>query len=257
MNIAARLESLSNPGGICISEAVRAAIGKKLALNYEDLGEQVAKNIAEPVRAYKVVMAAKEEPTGGAAVNPELRLPNKPSIAVLPFTNMNGDPEQEYFSDGITEDIITALSRISGLLVVARNSTMVYKGKAVDIKQVGREQGVQYVLEGRVRKDSNRVRITVHLIDATTAHHQWACRYDRELDEIFAVQDEVTRNVMLELRVQLTESEQARIWAGGTSNIAAWDYAMRGWEMVDRCSRDGGHDHARFRSNTKRGLGHV
>ena len=147
---------------------------------------------------------------------------------------MSGEAEQEYFSDGITEDIITALSRISGLLVVARNSTMVYKGKKVDLKQVGKEQGVRYVLEGSVRKGGNRVRVTAQLIDVKTGHHQWAERYDRDLDDIFAVQDEVTRNVTLELQVQLTEGEQARLWVGGTNNIEAWECALRGWEKVER-----------------------
>ena len=230
VNVAARLEALAEPGGICISDAVRTAVGKKLELTYEDMGEQEVKNIAETVRAYKVVMAAE----GGreeTAATPELELPDSPSIAVLPFTNMSGDPEQEHFSDGITEDIITALSRISGLLVIARNSTMVYKGKAVDVKQVGREQGVQYVLEGSVRKGGNRVRVTAQLVQAETGHHRWAEHYDRELDDIFAVQDEVTRNVTVEMQVQLTEGEQARIRARGTENVEAWEHMMRAMDL--------------------------
>jgi adenylate cyclase len=185
VNVAARLGALADPGGICISDAVRTAIGKKLDLTYEDMGEQQVKNIDEPVRAYKVMMQKKEESVTAPAEAPSLELPDKPSIAVLPFTNMSGDPEQEFFSDGITEDIITALSRISGLLVVARNSTTVYKGKAADVKQVGREQGVRYVLEGSVRKAGNRIRVTGQLIDATTGHYQWADRHDRDLDDIF------------------------------------------------------------------------
>ena len=152
VNVAARLEGLAEPGGICISESVRTALGNKLSLNYDDIGKQEVKNITEPVQAYRVVTEEKEEAATMSPETPSLDLPEEPSIAVLPFTNMSGDPEQEYFSDGITEDIITALSRISGLLVIARNSTMVYKGKAVDVKQVGKEQGVHYVLEGSVRK---------------------------------------------------------------------------------------------------------
>jgi adenylate cyclase len=238
VNVAARLEALSEPSGICISESVRTAVGKKLDLDYEDMGEQQVKNIEEPVRAYKVLMAAQEGPNPNEALKPELELPDKPSIAVLPFTNMSGDPEQEYFSDGITEDIITALSRISGLLVVARHSTMVYKGKAVDVRQVGREQGVRYVLEGSVRKGGNRVRVTAQLIDATTGHHQWADRYDRKLDDIFSVQDDITHKIMLEMRVQLSLGEKARIRAGGTKSVEAWGLLVRADELNNRLIRE-------------------
>ncbi len=175
-----------------------------------------------------------DKPGSSLAEFPTIELPDKPSIAVLPFTNMSGDPEQEYFSDGITEDIITTLSRISGLLVVARHSTLVYKEQAVNIKQVGLEQGVRYVLEGSVRKSGNRVRITAQLIDTTTGHHLWAERYDRELDDIFAVQDEITRRIAVELQVQLKEGEQARIWAGGTNNVEAWEYLVRGIDLFNR-----------------------
>ncbi|MDA9982470.1 winged helix-turn-helix domain-containing protein [Gammaproteobacteria bacterium] len=153
--------------------------------------------------------------------------PDKPSIAVLPFQNLSNDPEQEYFSDGITEDVIIALSRISGLLVVARNSTMVYKGKAIDVKEIGREQGVRHVLEGSVRKGGNRIRVTAQLIDATTGHHQWAEHYDRELDDIFEVQDDITKQVTTELNVRLARGEEARVWARGTSNIEAWEKLIR------------------------------
>ncbi len=233
VNVAARLESLADAGGICISESVRTAIGKKLDLGYEFMGEQQVKNIEEPVRAYQVSMGAEQVSKTKAPEKPALELPDKPSIAVLPFTNMSGDPEQEYFSDGITEDIITALSRIAGLLVVARHSTMVYKGQAIDMRQVGRDQGVRYVLEGSVRKGGNRVRITAQLIDTTTGHHLWAERYDRELDDIFEVQDEITHRITLELQVQLKEGEQARIWAGGTNNVEAWEYLVRGTDLLD------------------------
>ncbi len=227
VNVAARLEGLAEPGGICISGKVYEEVGKKLPTAFEDLGEQEVKNIAEPVRVYRWTDAAADPMPGMAGAEGAPPLSDKPSIAVLPFTNMSGDPEQEYFSDGITEDIITALSRISGLLVVARNSTMVYKGKAVDLKKVGREQGVRHVLEGSVRKGGNRIRVTAQLIDATTGNHQWAERYDRKLDDIFEVQDEITKKVTTELNVQLARGEEARVWATGTSNIEAWANVIR------------------------------
>ena len=239
VNVAARLEALADPGGICISDAVRTAVGKKLDFIYEDMGEQEVKNIEEPVRTYKIVMESKEKPDIASAELPALELSEEPSIAVLPFTNMSGDPEQEFFSDGITEDIITALSRISGLLVIARNSTMVYKGKAVDVKQVGREQGVRYVLEGSVRKAGNRIRVTAQLIDATTGHHLWADRYDRELDDVFKVQDEITGKIIVEMRVQIAEGEQVRLWAGGTDSVQAWEYVARGSVIFLRETREG------------------
>ena len=231
VNVAARLESLAEPGSICVSESVRTALGNRLNLDYDDIGKQEVKNIAEPVQAYRVVMAATKERFMLSEKSPALQLPEEPSIAVLPFTNMSRDPEQEHFSDGITEDIITALSRISGLLVVARNSTMVYKGRAVDVKQVGREQGVRYVLEGSVRKGGSRTRVTAQLVEADSGHHRWAEHYDRELEDIFAVQDEITRKVTVEMQVQLTEGEQARIRARGTENIEAWEHMMRGMDL--------------------------
>ena len=197
------------------------------------------------MRAYRV--ASREEPKTDEAVKRELALPDNPSIAVLPFNNMSGDPEQEYFSDGITEDIITALSRISALLVIARNSTMVYKGKAVDVKQVGREQGVRYVLEGSVRKAGNRVRVTAQLIDATTGHHLWADRYDRELDDVFKVQDEITRNITVEMRVRIAEGEQIRLWAGGTDSVQAWEYVARGTSVSLQDTREGDLEARRWR----------
>ena len=240
--LAQRLEQLAGPGGVCIQDAAYQTVPKRLPFTYESLGEREVKGFDEPVRAYAVRQALQAPAPGPeAATQPEpvtLELPEEPSIAVLPFTNMSGDPEQEFFSDGITEDIITALSRISSLLVVARNSTMVYKGKAVDVKEVGREQGVRYVLEGSVRKAGNRVRVTAQLIDAATGHHVWADRYDRELDDIFAVQDDITRNVTVEMQVQLTTGEQARLWAGGTENVEAWGYVVRGWELYERDVRE-------------------
>jgi TolB-like protein len=174
------------------------------------------------------------------AEGPEV--PDKPSIAVLPFTNMSNDPEQEFFSDGITEDIITALSRVSGLLVVAGNSNMVYKDKSVDVKQVGRDQGVRYVLEGSVRKAGNRVRVSCQLIDAVTGLHKYAERFDRELDDIFLVQDEITKQVTVELQVHLTSGEQARLWAGGTTSIAAWESTLKADDLMGRHIREENHE---------------
>ena len=223
VNVAARLESLADPGGICISDAVRSAIGNKLSLDYEYMGEQKVKNIHGPIRAYQVRLRTLQSPDVAVAEASEIRPSPVSSIAVLPFTNMSGDPEQEYFSDGITEDIITALSKIGSLMVIARNSTFTYKGQAVDIKQVGREQGVRYVLEGSVRKAGQHVRVTAQLIDATTGHHIWAERYDRELQDIFAVQDEIMREIVVALDVELREGEQARFWSSGTRNLEAWE----------------------------------
>ena len=228
VNVAARLESLADAGGICISEAVRTAIGNKLPIAYEFMGEQSVKNIKDPIRAYQVRLHPQEQLREVPPEFQEFELPQKPSIAVLPFTNMNADPEQEYFSDGITEDIITALSKINNLLVIARNSTFTYKGKAVDVRQISREQGVRYVLEGSVRKAGNRIRVTAQLIDATTGHHIWAERYDRVLDDIFAVQDEIMREIVVALDVELNEGEQARIWSSGTTNVEAWECVRLG-----------------------------
>jgi adenylate cyclase len=233
VNVAARLEGLAEPGGICISGKVYEEVRNKLPTAFEDLGEQEVKNIAEPVRVYRWTDAADQE-TGGAGAEAALPLPDKPSIAVLPFENMSGDPEQEYFSDGITEDIITALSRIPRLFVVARHSTSAYKGKAIDVRQVGREQGVRFILEGSVRRSGNQLRITAQLIDATTGNHRWADRYDRELNDIFAVQDDITRSVTVAVHGELTDREQARIWAGGTKNVEAWECVVRGNELLHR-----------------------
>jgi adenylate cyclase len=238
VNVAACLEGLAEPGGICVSGTVFDHVKGKVGLEFADLGERQVKNIRQPVRVYRIAIDSGSEASEAADTFAEsaggLELPDKPSIAVLPFTNMSGDPEQEYFSDGITEDIITALSRLSGLLVIARNSTMVYKGQAVDIKQVGREQGVQYVLEGSVRKGGNRVRVTAQLIDAITGHHRWAEHYDRQLDDIFAVQDEITQSVTLEMQVQLTGGEQARLRSGGTQSVEARELTLRADELTDR-----------------------
>ena len=187
--IAARLEPLAEPGGICISSRVREDASGKMALEVDDLGEPALKNIAAKIRAFRVRL-------GAPAERPVLALPDKPSLAVLPFQNMSGDPEQEYFTDGMVEDITTAIARLPWLFVIARNSSFTYKGKAVDIKQVGRELGVRYVLEGSVRKAGNRVRITGQLIDTTTGAHIWADRIDGSLEDVFALQDQVAGTVV-------------------------------------------------------------
>jgi adenylate cyclase len=239
VNIAARLESLAAAGGICISGTVYDQVESKLSLQYDYLGEQSVKNITKPVRVYRAWRESELTPfpTSGKSNEstpsplPELALPDKPSIAVLPFVNMSSDPEQEYFSDGITEDLITDLSKLSGLFVISRNSVLSYKGKAIKPEQVSKELGVRYVLEGSIRKAGNRVRITAQLIDATTGYHLWAERYDRHLEDIFAVQDEVTQKIVTALKVQLTEGEQLRFGRPLTTNIKAYDYYLRGCDL--------------------------
>jgi len=205
VNVAARLEGLAEPGGICVSGAVYEQVRDRLDLPFQDFGEQAVKNIDRPVRAWRWAAAA--APAEAAPAPP---LPDRPSIAVLPFDNMSGDPEQEYFADGITEDIITDLSKVSGLFVIARNSSFAYKGKSPDLRRVCRELGVRNVLEGSVRKAGNRVRINAQMIDGATGGHLWAERYDRDLEDIFAVQDEVTREIVEALKVALTAGEEAR-----------------------------------------------
>jgi adenylate cyclase len=192
VNVAARLEAMADPGGICVSRVVRDQVRDRLDYTFDDMGEQALKNITRPVRAYRVVMAASSTST---RATPGPALPDKPSIAVLPFLNMSGDPDQECFADGMVEEIITALSRIRWLFVIAHNSSFMYKGKAVDVKQVGNELGVRYVLEGSVRKGGNRVCITAQLIDATSGAHLWADRFDDSLEDVFDLQDKVASSV--------------------------------------------------------------
>ena len=237
VNIAARLEGLAEPGGICVARNVYDQVKSKVEASFEDLGEKEVKNIPEPLRVYRVATARLPSAATSPATKP-LPLPDKPSIAVLPFTNMSGDPEQEYFSDGITEDIITALSKITELFIVSHNSTFTYKGQAVDVRRVGREQGVRYVLEGSVRRGGNRLRITSQLIDAATGNHLWAERYDRTLDDIFALQDEITREVTTAIQVKLLEGEQARIRAGGTKNFDAWELTVKGGSLQRTAVRE-------------------
>ncbi len=229
VNVAARLEELSDPGGICVSGVVRDQVRDKLDLAFEDMGDQSVKNIARPVRVYRIepnirAAAALQAET---APMPDLAMSERPSIAVLPFQNMSSDPEQEYFVDGIVEDIITGLSRIKWLFVVARNSAFVYKGRAVDLKQVGRELGVRYVLEGSLRKAGNRVRITGQLIEVETGTHVWAERYDRALDDVFAVQDEIALNVVGAIEPSLLHAEIERAKRKRPDNLDAYDLYLR------------------------------
>jgi TolB-like protein/Flp pilus assembly protein TadD len=218
--VAARLEPLAEPGGICISSRVREDASGKMALEVEDLGEPASKNIAVKVRAFRLR-------PGAPAERPVLALPDKPSLAVLPFQNMSGDPEQEYFTDGMVEDITTAIARLPWLFVIARNSSFTYKGKAVDIKQVGRELGVRYVLEGSVRKAGNRVRITGQLIDTTTGAHIWADRIDGSLEDVFALQDQVAGTVVGAIEPKLRQSETERAARKPTEHLDAYDLYLR------------------------------
>src|SRR5438874_2369053 len=228
VNVAARLEALAEPGGICISGTVRDHIGARLDLAFDDLGDQNLKNIARPVRVFRVrVTDAAITAASIKAAPPELALPDKPSIAVLPFQNMSGDPEQEYFVDGMVEEIITALSRIRWLFVIARNSSFTYKGQAVDVKRVGRELGVRYVLEGSVRKGGNRVRITGQLIDAETGTHLWADRFDGSLEDVFELQDKVAASVAGVIEPALQATETARSTGRPTTDLTAYDLSLR------------------------------
>jgi adenylate cyclase len=288
VNIAARLESLSITGGICISGTVYDHVENKLALNYEYQGEQTVKNIAKPVRMYQVVLEdsasqnAKVKEQKSKVGEPKLRrvrpahrwvvaglllivatvgvvrywlspipnpqpptsstqplpLPDKPSIVVLPFVNMSKDLEQEYFSDGMTEDLTSDLSKISSIFVIARNSAFTYKGKAVKVQEVGRELGVRYVLEGSVRKADNQVRINAQLIDATTGGHLWSERYDRPLTDIFALQDDITQKIVAALEVKLTKGEQERLVRRTTDNLEAYDYFLRGRTYYFRYTKE-------------------
>ena len=244
VNIAARLESVAQPGTICISEDAYRQVKSRLDLAISDLGETKLKNIAEPMRIYSLqfgaAVAAKAIALKGAATPaaPGLSLPDKPSIAVLPFQNMSGDPEQEYFADGIVEDIITALSRFRQLFVIARNSSFVYKGMAVDVKQVSRDLGVRYVLEGSVRKAADRIRITAQLIDATTGVHLWAERFDGGLEDIFDLQDRVTARVVGEIAPKLEQAEIERAKRKPTDSLDAYDYYLRGRANLNRGTRD-------------------
>jgi len=235
VNVAARLESIAPIGGITVSQAVRDHVGKQLDLSFEDLGERRLKNIERPIRVYSISLDA---PSSGqtsdtASAGPE----EKPSIAVLPFINMSGDPEQEYFSDGITEDIITDLSKVSALFVVARNTAFTYKGKSAKVQEVAKELGVDFVLEGSVRKAGSRVRVTGQLIDGKKGGHMWADRYDRDLTDIFAIQDEITHAIVEQLKVKLLPQEKKSIGQTPTDNVEAYTYYLRGRDFFNRLSK--------------------
>jgi len=229
VNVAARLEGLAEPGGICISGKVYEEVRTKLPTAFEDLGEQEVKNIAERVRVYRWADAAADPMPGTVGALP---LPDKPSIAVLPFVNMSADPEQDFFADGITEDIITELSRFKDLLVIARNSSFAFKDQARDVKEIGRKLGVRYVVEGSVRRAGERVRVTAQLIDAINDNHLWAERYDRELTDIFALQDEVTRAIVTAVAPQLASVERERAKRKPPESLDAWECYQRGlWHL--------------------------
>jgi len=235
VNIAARLESIAQPGGICISDDAYRQVRGKIDVNFQDSGEQELKNIARPVRVYQL---RPEAATAAAKPASGLALPDKPSIAVLAFQNMSGDVEQEFFADGIAEDIITALSKAHWLFVIARNSSFSYKGKSVDVREVGRDLGVRYVLEGSVRKAGNRVRITAQLIDATSGHHVWAERYDRALEDIFAVQDEITRSIIGAIAPGIVAAEIQRTRGKEAAQLGQWERVMRAHWHVWRFTRE-------------------
>ena len=281
VNVAARIEGLSESGGVCISRNAYDHIKNKLKLGYEYLGDHEVKNIKDPVRVYKVLMDSEDagkligekpkraekkwilplvivtaiiatsigwyffQSSNKTDVEPAAiermayQLPDKPSIAVLPFDNLSGDPEQEYFSDGLTEEIITAFSKVPGIFVIARNSTVTYKGKPVKVQQVAEDLGVRYVLEGSVRKGKDKVRITAQLIDALTGHHLWAERYDRDLKDIFAVQDEITKNILTALQVKLTSGEYVRLLSKGTENLQAYLIYWQALEKIGTETKDG------------------
>jgi adenylate cyclase len=231
VNVASRLESVADPGGITVSRAVRDHVGNRLDLAFEDRGKQRLKNIEKPVHVYSVIL---EDANDG---NMTSMKQDRPSIAVLPFTNMSGDPEQEYFSDGITEDIITDLSKISGLFVIARNTVFTYKGKAVKVEQIAGDLGVNYILEGSVRKAGARVRVTGQLISASDGDHVWAERFDRDLTDIFAIQDEITHAIVEQLKVKLLPQEKKSILQAPTDNIEAYTYYLRGRDFLHRRSK--------------------
>jgi adenylate cyclase len=235
VNVAARIEGISNPGGICVSRSVYDQVKDKLDFIFEYVGEHEVKNIKEPVRVYKVLL---DSDLPAPLADQPLDLPDKASIAVLPFVNMSGDPSQEYFSDGLTEQIINGLCKVPHLFVIARNSSFAYKGKSISVKQISQELGVKYILEGSVQKAGNRVRITAQLIDSISGYHLWSENYDRDLTDIFALQDEITLKIMRTLHVTLIFGKQSPQREVGTTSIQAFDKYMRGMECFFRNSEE-------------------
>ena len=241
VNVAARLEGFAEPGGIAISGAAHGYVRKALPLAYTDLGEQHVKNIDEPVRAYSVGLAVATAPLPS-----ELPLPDKPSIAVLPFTNMSGDPEQEYFADGVVEEIITALSRFRQLFIIARNSSFTYKGRAVDVRQVGRELGVRYVLQGSLRKAANQLRITGQLVEASNGSHVWANRFDGTLEDVFDLRDTMTEAVISAIVPTIEQAELERARRKTTDSLDAYDSYLRGLAGIHAPSKEANDEALRF-----------
>ena len=242
VNVAARLEALAEPGGIMVSSNVFDQVRDKLSFGFEDMGEQTVKNIARPIGVFHVSLVESAAPISvigaAATTKTEASSADRPSIAVLPFANMSGDPEQEYFADGISEDIITGLSKLRWFFIIARNSSFIYKGKAVDVKRVARELGVRYVLEGSVRKGGNRVRITAQLIDAATNNHIWADRYDGDMTDIFALQDEITAKVVAAIEPKLLEAEGIRSQNRSSGDLGAWDMLIQANSLFWRLTKD-------------------
>jgi adenylate cyclase len=228
VNVASRLESVAKPGGVAVSASVRENVGNKLDLVFEDMGDQALKNIEFPVRAFNVVLGDSAQPKGANAAEAEVSDADKPSIAVLPFNNMSGDAEQEYFSDGISEDIITDLSKISGLFVIGRNTSFGYKGMSPHLQTVASDLGVKFLLEGSVRKAGQRVRVNAQLIDGSNGGHVWADRYDRDLTDIFAIQDEITQSIVEQLKIRLLPKEKKAITQAPTANVEAYNYYLKG-----------------------------
>ncbi|HTR11724.1 MAG TPA: adenylate/guanylate cyclase domain-containing protein [Roseiarcus sp.] len=249
VNVAARLESVAEPGGICIASAVRDQVGDRLDVDYVDLGEQQVKNINRPIRAYKVIPAGLRAVRGEAPAETPVA-PNesakKPGIAVLPFVNMSGDPEQEFFADGLTEDIITELSRFRQLLVISRNAVFVHKGKPIKAQEIAREFGVEYIVEGSVRKAGGRVRVTVQLIDGETETHVWAEKYDRKLEDIFEIQDEVTSSIAATLFGRVEAARHRRVQRKTTENMAAYEYVLAGKVLHHASKRDCNAEASRY-----------
>jgi adenylate cyclase len=246
VNIAARLQALAQPSSICVSGATYEQVKKVLPLSFTDLGPQQVKNIEEPIRAY-VAGRLVDTPSAAAFANASksLPLPDKPSIAVLPFQNMSGNPEQEYFADGIAEDVLTTLSKIQELMVIARNSSFVFKGQARDIREIGRILGARYVLEGSVRKAGNRVRLAVQLIDSLNGSHVWADRFEGDLDDVFELQDRMTQDIVAALEVQLTLGEEVRVWRKRSGSPLVYEHYLKGRTLYVNFAK---HTHAQARS---------
>ena len=247
VNVAARLQELADPGGVCIAGTVFEQVGRRPDLSFDDLGDQHVKNIDRPIRAYRAQLGS-SGPDEKSDRSEPLLLPDKPSIAVLPFTNMSADADQEYFADGITEDIITALSKFRSLFVIARNSAFSFKGQSIEVKEIGRKLGVRYVVEGSVRRAGNRVRITAQLIDAIADTHLWAERYDRDLDDIFAVQDEVTIAIVTAIEPSLRSAERDRAHRKPTESLDAWESYQRGlWNVYRSAAQENTEAQSFFR----------